>query len=112
MSIFSPEELKAATAPQDKSIGAGPYAALAGGQAADILSTIYAKQHGAREGNPLLGNFGPKDIALKAGLTLPMILLMRHLDKTGHDKLAKWLGYGSGAALGGVAANNIRIANK
>src|SRR5262245_20668277 len=99
--------------PQDDSssdargIGWGPYAALAGGEAADILSTLYAKAHGAHETNPVLGDFGPSAIALKAALAVPMALWMRHLDRTDHDKLAKLLGYGSGAGLGAIAAHNL-----
>ena len=93
-------------------VGVGPYAALAGGQIADILSTLHAKQNGGVEGNPLLGEFGAKDIALKGAMSLPMVLLMRHLGKSGHPTLAKALGYGAGAALGGVAAHNMTVGNK
>lgn len=95
-----------------KGIGWGPYAALAGGEAADILSTLHAKAHGAHESNPILGDFGPGAIALKAGMAVPMAVLMRQLDKSGHDKLAKFLGYGSGAGLGAVAARNMMVGGR
>lgn len=96
--------------PEPKGVGVGPYAAVAGGELADILSTLYAKNHGAHEANPVLGDFGPGAIALKSASTLPMILMMRYLAKAGHPTAAKALGYGTGAALGGVAVHNLSTA--
>jgi len=103
------EQQQQPTPAADKSIGWAPYAALAGGEAADIGTTLMAQSRGGREANPLLGNFGPGAIALKAGMAIPMALWMRHLDKTGHDKLAKALGYGASGALGALAAHNSQV---
>lgn len=98
----------------DKGIGIGPYAAMLGGQAADIGTTVSALTSGAgREGNPVLAKMGPAGIAgLKGGLALLTAMAMRKLDKSGHDKAAKILGYASGAATGAVAANNYRVTHK
>jgi hypothetical protein len=128
---FSPEELRAAVLAKLKDetthsepanervsvpikaessgIGLGPYAALLGGEAADIGTTLAAKSRGGKESNPLLGDFGPGAIAGKAGTALAMTLLMRYLAGHGHPTLAKSLGYGSGAGLGAVAAHNATV---
>lgn len=101
-------------APSGKGIGWGPYAALAGGEMADILSTKYGLDHGAHEANPIMGKdpISVKGLALKAAMSAPMAILMRMLDKSGHDTLAKALGYGSGIGLGAVAAHNVSVAKK
>jgi len=90
--------------------GVGPYLALGGGTAADILSTLYGQKHGAVESNPIYGGwFSGKDAAMKAAMSVPMALLMRYEAAHGHPTLAKWLGYGTGAGLGGVAAHNLSV---
>ena len=94
----------------ESGIGVGPYAALLGGEAADIGTTLAAKARGGREGNPLLGDFGPGAIAAKAGSAAGMALLMRYLANHGHPTLAKALGYGSGAGLGAAAVHNTTVA--
>ena len=123
MPAFSPEQLRAALLQvmQDKAepvserkaesqgVGVGPYAALLGGEAADIGTTLAAKKRGAVESNPLLGDFGPAAIAGKVGTAAAMALAMRYLANHGHPTLAKALGYGSGAALGAVAAHNTTV---
>jgi hypothetical protein len=96
-------------AEQSSGIGLGPYAALFGGEGADIASTLIAKARGAQEGNPLLGNFGAGAIAGKIGLSILAALALKHLAAAGHPAIAKALGYGSGAGLGAVAAHNLTV---
>lgn len=121
MAAFTPEQLRAAlmqtmqaethgkVETPEHGIGVGPYAALMGGEAADIGTTLAAKARGGKESNPLLGDFGAGAIAGKVGTAAAMALLMRYLAGHGHPTLAKSLGYGSGAALGAVAAHNSQV---
>jgi hypothetical protein len=96
-------------APEKKGIGIGPYAAVAGGNAADLISTrIALGREGAREGNPLLANSNAAGMtAAKAGSAALVMLIMRQLAKSGHPTAAKALGYGTGVGLGAVAAHNM-----
>ncbi len=87
-------------------IGPGPYAALFGGQGADLATTLMAmRKPGAREMNPL-GMGGV--MAGKAGMMALMPWVMRKLAKGGHPTAAKLLGYGVGAAGAVPAAWNAR----
>lgn len=98
--------------PADKEhnkIGVGPYAALFGGEAADIGTTLHAQSHGAVEVNPLLGTFGKGAIAGKLGGALLTAILIKKLAEAGHPGIAKALGYGSGIGLGAVAAHNATV---
>lgn len=90
-------------------IGIAPYAAVAGGNAADLVSTrIALGRSGAREGNPMLANSSAAGMtAAKAGSAALVMLIMRQLAKSGHPTAAKALGYGTGAGLGAVAAHNM-----
>jgi hypothetical protein len=122
---FTPDQLRAAlmqtmqgqadpeaAVSKESGAGVGPYAALFGGEAADIGTTVAAKARGGKESNPLLGDFGPAAIAAKLGTAGAMALAMRYLASHGHPGLAKALGYGSGAALGAVAAHNSQVGKK
>lgn len=95
--------------PEKKGIGIAPYAAVAGGNAADLVSTrIALGREGAREGNPMLANSGAAGMtAAKAGSAALVMLIMRQLAKSGHPTAAKALGYGTGVGLGAVAAHNM-----
>jgi len=108
-----PAETRQAAA-DDKGISPWPYLALAGGQGADVATTLYAlTQPGMREANPVLSGLSPAAIAgVKAGVSLTLGLLMRHLDKKGKDKAAKTLGYVVGAAGAIPAAKNLHTLNK
>lgn len=80
------------------------------GDAADLGSTAYAlKQPGLEEGNWMGNNIGAI-AATKAGGALLKWLLMKKLEKD-HPKIANGIGYGSGAAMGAVAAHNVALAN-
>jgi hypothetical protein len=123
MPMFSPEELRAAVmrklteepaaetaeAPRrPQGIGMGPYAALAGGSLADGISTVAAlKRPGTVEANPLLKGGTAEMAAVKGGSTAALLWAMRELVKNGHPKVAKAIGYGGGAVLGGLAAHNM-----
>lgn len=123
MPTFGPEELRAAVmrklseepvaetaaAPEKPTgIGVAPYAALVGGSAADLGSTLSALGRGAHEANPLLSHGGtPGLIAGKAVGTLALAWAMRALANHGHPTAAKAIGYGGGAAFGAAAAHNM-----
>ena len=93
-----------------RGIGAGPYAALLGGQGADIGTTIAAlKNPRLKEGNPLgLGGV----LASKAAMLTLAPWLMRRMTKAGHPTAAKVMGYGVGAAGAVPAALNLRTMAK
>jgi hypothetical protein len=122
--MFSPDQLRAAllqqmqgqtdpkaAAPKSPSggMGVGPYAALVGGEAADIGTTLAALKRGGQESNPLLGDFGPAAMVGKIGTAGALALVMRYLASHGHSTLAKGLGYGAGAGLGVVAGHNAMV---
>ena len=92
-----------------KSIGPWPYVTHVGGETADLLTTLQAIQSGlGTEGTPWLRHPAAL-VGAKVGGTLMLALIMRHLDKTGHDKAAKLIGYLNGAAKGAVAVHNARV---
>jgi hypothetical protein len=97
-------------APQKKEgIGPWPYAALIGGNAADTLTTYQALKGGhGQEGNPLLPKSAAGIAAVKAGMTIPEILIMRAMTPN-HPKLAKAAGYGLGAAGALLALHNHQV---
>lgn len=106
----SREAPEAAPDPEKKEggIGVGPYAALIGGSAADLGTTMQAlKRPGTYEANPLLSGGTAEMMAVKGGSTLALAWAMHELAKT-HPKAAKMLGYGGGAALGGLALHNMK----
>jgi hypothetical protein len=82
------------------------------GSSVDMASTLYAlQQPGTREGNPMLSHGGNAGlIATKAGLTAALVYSLNRLTHHGHPTAAKWLGYSLGAAMSGVAVNNLMMA--
>lgn len=82
--------------------------ALAAGNGADGLSTIYALKHGVREANPVFGRspHPAKVAAIKGATTVAEWLMLKKLAKD-HPKLANGLAKGIGAAMAGVAAHNV-----
>ena len=92
-----------------KPVGKAPYLVHAAGNLADGLSSYAASKQGGQERNPLLPNNGAAILAIKAASTIPEALLMRLLAKHGHEKIAKALGYGLGAAGGAAALGNLRV---
>lgn len=100
----------AAAPAEKKGIGPAPYLAMLGGHLADAGSTLAAlKRPNVVEGNPILQGFGPAGIAMKSGSALLTALLMRKLAKDGHPTAAKILGYGTGGAMGALAARNSQV---
>lgn len=95
---------------EEASIGPWPYVAMAGGQAADLGTSLAALRSGrGREANPLM-RMGPMGMtAAKVGSSALLAYLMHALDKSGHDKAAKVLGYTTGAGYGALAAHNARV---
>lgn len=90
-------------------IGPGPYAALIGGNAADLFTTLDAiRSKRGVEGNPVMRGMGPGGIAaMKIGGTAAQVLALKALSQK-KPTLAKWLGYGLGGAMGGLAIHNAR----
>ena len=98
---------------KDPSIGMAPYAAHWGGELADLGTTIAALKSGrGRESNPLLGQNPWVMSGVKLGVAGALHAIMRHLDRTGHDKAAKIIGYVNGAAKGGIALHNSQVGRK
>ena len=98
-----------APAEQDRGIGWGPYAALAGGNVFDTLTTVDALRSGrGKEGNPLLGQNPAVIAALKLLATVPEALVLRWLGKD-HPTVAKALGYGIGGLGAAVGARNLMV---
>ncbi len=98
----------------DPQIGWKPYAAMMAGEGADLWSTFYALDQGnTREANPAMAALGPIGMAAaKVGTGVTLGWLMRNLDKSGHDKTAKTIGYLAGIGLGTLAAHNVRVAKR
>lgn len=103
------QDTVARTMPPSRSIGPWPYAAMIAGNAADVGSTLYAKDHGAVELNPLYGDSNAGLIAGKAATTALLAFAMHALEKSGHPTAAKVLGYGAGAGFGALGAHNIAV---
>lgn len=86
----------------------GPQTALILGSSVDAASTLYALQNPkAHEANPILAHGGTVGflagkVATTAGLTWA---IQKMAPK--HPKVAKVIGYGGGAVLGGLAARNV-----
>lgn len=89
-----------------------PQAALVIGSSLDAATTMYALKVNPRayEANPLLAQGGLYGFAAgKAAATSALVLVITKLEKK-HPRWAKVIGYGGGAALSGLAANNFRLA--
>ena len=101
---------QATPASPDTHVGAGPYATVIGGNAADLASTLYALKHGAHEANPALGNNPARITALKAAGTIAEVIGLRELAKSGHGRAARLAGYLLGAIPAGIAVHNLTTA--
>jgi hypothetical protein len=77
-----------------------PYAALVAGQTADAATTAANYRRGFTESNPLFGRNPPlaRVLTVKAAETAAIAILMRRLERTGHPRAAKALGYFGGVA--------------
>lgn len=93
---------------QKKSVGWGPYASIIGANAADIATTIAAKNRGAREGNPVIGDDNARLLALKGLSTAGQIALLHELGKN-HPTAAKLTGYAISALPAIAAIHNTRV---
>lgn len=84
------------------------YAVLAAGQLADIKTTQHTVAAGCVESNPLIGAEAtmPRLITLKLVTLAPTIIGMAVLERHGHPKIARRLGYVMGALGGGAAVWN------
>lgn len=103
-----------APAPPKKGISKWAQLATLGGHTADAMSTIHALKHpDVQELNPVYGNKPStgKVLGVKGG-SAAVQLLMQHLIGKKSPKLANFLGYGTGATLGGVAIHNLTQARK
>jgi hypothetical protein len=120
-SLHQAVEASLATSPAEASAPAPPrrgvskWAQLAtlGGHAADAGSTIYALNHGGLEGNPIYGEHPSmgKIAAVKGG-SAALQMLLQHVIGKSSPTAANVMGFGTGAALGGVAAHNLSVAKK
>lgn len=91
-----------------------PQTVLTIASAADAASTVYALHANprAREWNPALRMGGtPGLIAGKVVTTSALAWAIGKIAPT-HPRLAKVIGYGGGAVLGGLAVNNVRLGGK
>lgn len=97
------------TTAEAEPVGWKSYAALTAGQVADGEETIRAFFRGCVESNPLLGA-QQRNIARVAWTKTFVIggtsVLMRVMDRKGHPKVAKVLGYFGGAVGAGAALYN------
>jgi hypothetical protein len=92
----------------------GPQTALVIGSALDAGSTIYALRTNPRayEANPILAHGGTVGVlAGKVATTAALTWAISRLAPT-HPKVARWVGYGGGIALAGLAARNVAVAQK
>jgi len=88
-----------------------PYIFMASGNAADLWTTHEALASGhAYERNPLLSQDIGKIAAVKIASTVATAVMMHVMDKLGHPKIAKTLGYAAGSVTWGVAAHNHGVA--
>lgn len=85
---------------------------MIGGHGLDLASTLDAKRRGLTEANPIIGQGNARLLAAKGGGALVTALMMRMLDKRGHDKAAKIAGYGTGIAMGALGARNLATGRK
>lgn len=104
----SPPSVRAAAEPKKKGASKWALGASLLGDAADAASTVYARNRGAVEKNPLLGSHPStgKVLAFKAGTGALKALLTHALGKK-HPKAANILGGVNGAVNGAVAVHNV-----
>lgn len=120
MPIFDPASIDryASTVTPDKpqttkdpnAIGPWPYAAVAGGNIADIASSLYGLKHGNTEANPVVGNDPINLLISKVASMIAQEWGVNQIAKSGHPKIATGLGYALGAVPAIVAAHNVSIA--
>ncbi len=100
--------------PSPDGVGIWPYVAEAVGQGADAASSIYGGSHGLKEANPLIGSDHPgKQLMMKGISSAAIDGLMALLNSSGSptaQKVAKFLGYGSGVVGGVTAGMNMKKA--
>lgn len=86
---------------------------LIGGNVADLGSTLYALNNGARETNPLYGDHpsAAKLLAVKGAGTLLQYILLNKFAKH-HPTAANRVAKAIGAGLGGVSAWNLSQVKK
>lgn len=84
--------------PATPTLRRSPYVWLVAGQTADAATTARNFRLGLRESNPVYGRDASlgKVLAVKAGETVALALLIRHFEHTGHPKAARVLGYVGG----------------
>lgn len=98
----------ATTAPQQSNPSAfWPMLAAGAGIGLDGLSTVKAGMAGQHELDPVLGSNATKAGLIRAGLSLPEMLLIKYLNDHNHPTAAKVLGYGSGIAGGAAGIHNL-----
>lgn len=86
------------------------YAAMVGGNAADLWTTHDAFSRGAVEGNGILNGHPITILTLsKLSCVLAIGLVMRRLERHGHPRVAKFLGYIDGGVTSAVAWHNARV---
>lgn len=94
--------------PDEEHTGLLPYLAMAGGQGADLATTLMAlRDPRLREGNPMFGNHPAAIIGTKLAVPLAMAMAMRGLDKSDHDTASKLIGYLMGVGGAIPAALNV-----
>lgn len=105
----TPTTTSAQTSTSPQTIGLTPYLLVIAGQGADALTTARNYRLGLVESNPMYGPHAPlgKILAIKAGETAALALLIRHFDRTGHSRAAKVLGYFGG--IGGFIPAAINL---
>src|SRR5262245_33482299 len=87
-----------------------PQIAVAIGSSLDAASTVYVLKTTPRayETNPIMGSNVGSFVAFKAAGTAAFVWWIGKIEPK-HPKLAKALGYGSGAFFSGLAARNLRM---
>ena len=86
------------------------YAVMVSGNVADLVTTRAAFKRGGIENNGFLSGQPMKTLIVsKASFVLGLAVLMRHLERTGHPRAAKLIGYIDGGVTWGVAARNTTI---
>jgi hypothetical protein len=96
---------------EERRIDWKPTAALVAGQAFDVWTTQHALGRGCREGNAGLYGAQPSTgrlVAMKTVMVLPAALAGVWLQKGGHPRLARAIGYGAGSV--GVMAGAMNLA--
>lgn len=86
-----------------------PSAAFLSAQAADLVTTSAAINRGAVEANPIMGQGMGRQVALKAAVSVGVLLVARQMARTGHPRAAKIMLWAATAGIGAVAVHNSRV---